>query len=158
MTEKEFVRRAEAMQSRLYRMAYVYFGSESIAKDVLDETIYRALKGYRKLKKDEVFEGWLTRILLNECHREWNYQKKKMSLEDVPLEQQSEEDAFAHLPLKLAVRSLPEELKVVVLLRFFEGKSIQETAAFLGIPEGTVSTRQRKALGLLKRDLGEVEP
>ena len=157
MTEQEFVMRAQAIQGRLYQMALLYFGSESIAKDVLDETIYRGLKGYRKVKQEDFFETWLTRILLNECHREWKYQKKKTSLEALPKEQASDGDSFEDLPLKLAIQSLPRELKDVILMRFYEGKSIRETAEILKIPDGTVSSRQRKALKLLQQDLEEVE-
>ena len=50
---------------------------------------------------------------------------------------------------------LPEELRAVVILRFFTGYTQSETAQALGIPQGTVATRQRKALALLRLELGE---
>ena len=66
-------------------------------------------------------------------------------------------DAYDALPLKEAVRRLPEELRAVVILRFFTGYTQAETAAALDIPQGTVATRQRRALALLRLELGEEE-
>mgnify|MGYP005813742123 CR=1 FL=1 len=51
--------------------------------------------------------------------------------------------------------SLPEELRLVIILRFFAGYTQAETAAALEIPQGTVATRQRRALELLRLELGE---
>ena len=64
-------------------------------------------------------------------------------------------DAYDRLPLKEAVERLPEPLRAVVILRYFTGYTQAETAAALEIPQGTVATRQRRALELLRLDLGE---
>ena len=50
---------------------------------------------------------------------------------------------------------LPRELRAVITLRYFQGLTLAETARALGLPPGTVSTRQRKALSLLKLELSE---
>ena len=62
---------------------------------------------------------------------------------------------FGALPLREAVARLPRELRAVVVLRYFQGLTLAETAQALDIPPGTVSTRQRKALSLLKLHLTE---
>lgn len=62
---------------------------------------------------------------------------------------------FDSLPLKDAIQRLPKELKEVVILRYFIGFTLIETAEALKIPQGTAATRQRKALQLLKLELGE---
>ena len=67
------------------------------------------------------------------------------------------QDEYDTLPLREAVRRLPEELRQVVVLRFFAGYTQAETAAALDIPQGTAATRQRKALALLRLALGEEE-
>lgn len=66
-------------------------------------------------------------------------------------------DAYDGLPLKDAVCRLPEPLRAIVILRFFAGCSQAETAAALELPQGTVATRQRRALQLLRLELGEEE-
>ena len=58
-------------------------------------------------------------------------------------------------PIREAIRRLPEELRTVVILRYFAGYTLEETAQSLDLPRGTVSTRQRRALQLLRLELGE---
>ena len=64
-------------------------------------------------------------------------------------------DAYDGLSLREAIRRLPEELRTVVILRYFAGYTLEETAQSLELPRGTVSTRQRRALQLLRLELGE---
>ena len=70
MDKEEFAARTEAVKQRLYRTAYLYLGSEADALEAVDEAVYQALRALRKLRAPEVFETWLTRVLINECHRE----------------------------------------------------------------------------------------
>ena len=64
-------------------------------------------------------------------------------------------EAFDALPLREAIARLPKELRAVIVLRYFQGLTLAETAQALGLPPGTVSTRQRRALSLLKLHLTE---
>jgi len=49
-----------------------------------------------------------------------------------------------------ALRALPDEFRVVLVLRFFEDLSVQEVAALLDCPVGTVKSRTSRALAQLK--------
>lgn len=122
--------------------------------DVLDEAVYKALCSHRKLKNPEYFATWITRILINECNNELRCRKKLSSLDEIP---ETAAEDFDSLPLKEAIQKLPKELKDVVILRYFSGFTISETAEMLKIPQGTAATRQRKALMLLRLELQEVE-
>lgn len=153
MDKDEFAARTEAVKTRLYRTAYLYLGSEADALEAVDEAVYQALRVLKKLREPEFFETWLTRILINECHRELRRRKRLAGEEAIP--EAAGPDAYDALPLKEAVRRLPEELRLVVILRFFAGYTQAETAAALDIPQGTAATRQRKALQLLRLELGE---
>lgn len=155
MDRDEFAARTETVKQRLYRTAYLYLGSEADALEAVDEAVYQALRGLRKLREPALFETWITRILINECHRELR-RRKRLAGEDA-LPETAGPDAYDALPLKDAVRRLPEELRLVVILRFFAGYTQAETAAALRVPQGTVATRQRKALQVLRLELGEEE-
>ena len=155
MDPETFAARTEAVKARLYRMAYLYLGSEADALEAVDEAVYQALRALKKLRQPEFFETWLTRILINECHRELRRRKRLAGEEALP--QSAGPDAYDALPLREAVLRLPEELRLVVILRFFTGYTQAETAAALDIPQGTVATRQRRALALLRLELGEEE-
>ena len=153
MDQTEFAARTEALRDRLYRTAWLYLGSEADALEAVDEAVYQALRALGKLRQPEVFETWLTRILINECHRELRRRKRVAGEEALP--DTAGPDAYDDLPLKEAIRHLPEDLRAVVILRFFTGYTQAETARALEIPQGTVATRQRRALELLRLELGE---
>lgn len=154
MDKNEFVARTEQIKTRLYRLAFLYLGSENMALDAVDEAIYRGLVSLKKLRQPEFFETWITRILINECKKELRRRKREQPIESIP---EGSENIFDSLPLKEALGQLPQELKEVVILRYFTGFTLAETARSLDIPQGTVVTRQRRALSLLKLELSEEE-
>lgn len=152
MNNEEFARRVESVRTKLFKTAMVYLGSEALALDAVDEAVYKGLCGHWKLRNPEYFDTWITRILINECHNELRRQKRFHSLEALP---ETAIEEFDSLPLKDALRRLPKELKDVVILRFISEYTVAETARILNIPAGTVATRQRRALQLLRLELEE---
>lgn len=152
MRHDEFAARLEPLRHKLYKTALLYLGSESPALDAVDEAVYKGLKACRKLRQPEYFDTWLTRILINVRYDELRRQKRFVPLEDLPEESAEDYDA---LPLREALSKLPEQLREVVILRYFTGYTLEETASALDIPRGTVATRQRKALQLLRLELSE---
>ena len=153
MDRDEFARRTEAIRARLYRTAYLYLGSEADALEAVDEAVYQALRALKKLREPAFFETWLTRIVLNECRRELRRRSRLAPEEALP--DSADPVDYDALPLKEAIRRLPEELRTVIILRFFAGYTQAETARALNIPQGTAATRQRRALQLLRLELGE---
>ena len=145
MTNENFTQRIDASKQKLYKTAMLYMGSHSAAMDVLDEAIYKAWCARNKLREEAFFDTWITRILINECNNELRRQKRLYPIDELP-EMAAEE--LDHLPLKEAIQRLPKELKDVIILRYFSGFTLVETARMLKIPQGTAASRQRKALKL----------
>lgn len=154
MTEQEYAVRADAMKGKLYGMALLYLGSASLAVDAVDEAVYKGLLACGKLREPAYFDTWLTRILINVCNSELRRRKRERTMEELP---ETAVEAFDALPLREAVERLPRELRAVIVLRYFSGYTLAETARALELPEGTVSTRQRRALELLRLELSEQE-
>lgn len=153
MTEQHYLERADSIKTRLYRTAFLYLGSESMAVDAVDEAVYKGYLALKKLREEDFLETWLTRILLNVCKDELRRRKRQVDWQTLP--ETAAAEGFDALPLKEAILRLPEELKAVVILRYFTGLTQEETARALKLPRGTVSTRQRKALALLRLELSE---
>ena len=152
MTKDEFALRIESIRKRLYKTALLYLGNETQALDAVDETVYKALCGYRKLREEELFDTWVTRILINECYNELRRHKRVQYVDVIP---ETAVEKYDALPLKDAILHLPKELKDIIVLRYIMGLTLVETAQTLKIPQGTAATRQRKALKLLKLEWGE---
>ena len=152
MNHQEFAIKIEEIRGRLYKTALLYLGSEALALDAVDEAVYKGLCNYKKLRQPEYFTTWMTRILINECHNELRRQKRLRPLEELP---ETAVEEFDALSLKEALQRLPKDLKDVVILRYFTGYTLAETAEALKIPLGTAATRQRKALQLLRLEFEE---
>lgn len=154
MTEQEYALRVDALKGKLYGMAYLYLGSPSLAVDAVDEAVYKGLRAHKKLREEGYFDTWLTRILINVCNAELRRHRREVAMAELPETAREEFDA---LPLREAVRKLPKDLKEVIILRYFSGLTLAETARALEIPQGTAATRQRRALQLLKLELTDGE-
>jgi len=154
MDKNEYAERVEQMKPRLYRIAYLYVGSEAMALDAVYEAVYRGLVSVPKLREHAFFETWITRIVINECKKILRRSKREQPLETSP--EMAEED-FDSLPLKDAIGKLPQELREIVILRYYSGFTVADTAEHLCIPQGTVATRQRRALQLLRLELTDEE-
>ncbi len=151
MKKTEFAERTEHIKKRLYNTAYLYLGNEADALEALDEGIYKAIKYLKDLREEHYFETWITRIVINECNRELR-RRKRVLVEEVGDEAA---EMYDNLPLKEALLTLPEELRKIVILRYFTGYTLKETAEILSLPQGTVATKQRRALSLLRLELEE---
>lgn len=152
MNKHQFGVLVSEQKTRLYRIAYLYLGNEASALEVVDEAVYKALKSLKNLRQPEYFNTWLIRIIINECKKEYNRLKRIRPAEYLPDESYNDYNYDA-LPLKEAILHLPQELRTIIILRYFSGYTLSQTAESLSIPQGTVVTRQRRALKLLKLEL-----
>jgi len=155
VNKDEFSIRVDLMRDRLYRTAYAYLGSEDMALDAVGEAVFRGYKAKGRLRQHEYFETWITRILINECKQELRRRKREQPLDQTALASPEDVNAsdFDLLSLKDAILLLPDDLRSVIVLRFFADLTLAKTAECLDIPQGTVATRQRRALQLLRLEL-----
>lgn len=156
MTEDAFLKKIDIMKEKMYKVAYSYMQSQSAAVDMVDEAVYRGYIKRKQLREDAYFETWMIRILINECNKQLKHNKKYTNLEEVQESQEviSEND-ISMMPLKIALEKLPEDLRDLVMLKYFGGYKIVEIVQILKLPQGTVATRLRKALSLLRIEMEE---
>lgn len=153
MNKKEFTIRISKAKVKMYNTALLYLGCESDAMDAVDEAIYKAFKSLKTLKHEEFFNTWLIRILINECKKELR-RKKRIYVSD-SIEENSEDFNYDVLPLNEAILKLSDDLRSIIILRYFDDLTLAEVSDILDIPQGTVVSKQRKALSLLKLNLME---
>ena len=127
MDQQEFADRTEAIKTRLYRTAYLYLGSEADALEAVDETVYRALRRLKQLQTPALFETWITRILINTCQDELRRRRRFHPGGADALPDTAGPDDYEHLPLREAIRRLPEELRQQVPL-------MKEVLTAMGVP------------------------
>jgi RNA polymerase sigma-70 factor (ECF subfamily) len=149
---------------RLYRAARAITRSDSEAEDVLQDAYVRAFQHLSQYRGQAAFGAWLTRIAVNEAIARLRLSKKFEPLEDSEGEvvhmsssdrnpEQSAADSEARALLEQAVERLPDNYRIVYMLREVEELSTAETAEVLEASEENVKVRLHRARALLRKQL-----
>ena len=132
------------------------------AEDAVQEASMRAWQSWSQLRNPSSVRPWLLQITVNVC-RQWRrglkgqQQAHLQSLpEDTDMQHlhvlamlESDPGTSNHtgaLDLRAAINTLPTDLRVVVVLRFYAGLDATEIGGVLSIPPGTVRSRLHRAL------------
>lgn len=141
----------------MYRVAFGILKNEDEIYDAISNTTIIVFEKISSLKKEELFKTWLTRILINECYKIYNQNKKVIYLENCAPKsldnlQYTEKDRLEEQDARDLLNNLSKDLKETVMLYYFEDFSVKEVAEILNIPEGTVKSRLSKA----RKDLEKI--
>lgn len=140
-------------QRDLYRFAYSYVKNPNDALDIVQDTVYKALKNSHSLKKQDKVKSWMFTIIRNTSFTFLKNRKNEVSLSVV--EEKYKEEKISKdekLYLKNLIQSLDSESRELVTLRFYEDLQFNEMAEVLSINVNTVKTRFYKVLEGIKED------
>lgn len=158
---------------RIYNFGYKYFSDHDQAMEVTQKTFISMNKSLKTLKDEGSFKSWLYRIAANYCHEEVRRQKRKWVFPFMKVQSKDDQDhiqntaaswresdpdrEYAQTELKgllsKALKTLPEEQRMVVIMKEYEGLKIREIAEVMNLSENTVKSRLYYALGSLKKQL-----
>lgn len=153
--EPEFNAYATARRAQLYRIACLLCGDPHRAEDIVQDALARLYANWPRVSRADNVEGYVRRILVNSHYsdrrRPWRRESTSTMVDLPPLESgTAPEDAEV---IWAAIRALPPGQRRVIVLRHIWDRSVEETAADLGISPGTVKTQTRDALAALRRAL-----
>jgi RNA polymerase sigma-70 factor (ECF subfamily) len=154
-----------SVQEPLYRYVLSVVRERHLAEDALQETFVRVYRKLGWLREPELFRPWAYRIATREAFRQlkrerrWTAQvRDEEALRELPAPPPREE--FAHelsARLRETVATLSPASRAVVVLYYLHEMSLEETAAVLGVPLGTVKSRLAYGLAALRRQLKKAE-
>jgi RNA polymerase sigma-70 factor (sigma-E family) len=148
-----------ARQGRLLRTAYLLTGDVHAAEDLVQTALAKLYLAWDRVSDAPSVDAYARRILVNEHASMWRrlWRQREVvtdtSSHDVPTPAREYDGVSA--ALWTAVRTLPERQRAVVVLRYYEQLSEQETADALGVTVGTVKSQASRALGTLRVHLGD---
>ncbi|MFD4656394.1 SigE family RNA polymerase sigma factor [Kitasatospora sp. NPDC058444] len=148
---EEFV---SACGPKLLRMAWLLTGDRHQAEDLLQTALAKVWPKWERISLDRP-EAYLRKVLVN-CHvswwrRRWTGELPHDELPDRPSAGSDPyEDVVLGQVVAQAVRALPPRQRAVVVLRFFEDLSVEETAEVLRCSTGTVKSQTHHALAALR--------
>lgn len=152
---------------RLFRVARAVLRNDAEAEDALQDAYLRAFQGIGGFRGEAGLLTWLTTITLNEARGRLRQQRPTVDFDTMdesrvipfpgaaaPTDPESEA-ARSQIRglLEKAIDALPEDFRVVFILRDVEGCSVADTALQLSVKPQTVKTRLFRARQALRKEL-----
>jgi RNA polymerase sigma-70 factor (ECF subfamily) len=150
----------EALIERRYDQAYRYclrvLGNPSRADDAAQDAFVALIRGARRFDPKRAFGPWWGAILANTARDAVRSERRRHVREQrvtARSRNAAAESNAEHAEVESLVRGLPEVLRAPLTLHFYEGLTHREVASSLGCPPGTASSRIRRGLERLRKQL-----
>ena len=167
----------DALVGRYYRMvfgiAYRMLHGREEAEDATQEIFIKAWRNLSRFRNASRFTTWLHSIAVRHCLDVARKRSREAArTEPAPPEEGADLDRSAERDPSMvpgsaqwnlcrsvqdAVERLPEDQKVVVILHYLAGYSVEEIASSLNLHPNTIYSRLNKSLSRLKREVGDME-
>jgi RNA polymerase sigma-70 factor (sigma-E family) len=155
-TTDDFEEFARARTPHLYRTAWLLAGDRHHAEDLVQETLakmYRAWRGLQRIENPSAYaQTVLTRTFISQRRRRsWT----ERPVEAVPDQPDRQGDPELRVTLRRALAELEPLDRAVLVLRFFEDRSVEQVALDLGQKAGAIKARTARALDRIRTVLGD---
>jgi RNA polymerase sigma-70 factor (sigma-E family) len=158
-SDDHFVEFVQARSVALLRLAVLLTGDPHDGEDLLQTALVKAYRSWWRLRSPELAENYVRRILVTSviswrrraAAREWATGRLADSQVAGPAAQ-----VVDRVVMRQALRSLSPGQRAVLVLRFFEDLSEQQTADLLGCSVGTVKSQTARGLATLRHRMGDV--
>jgi RNA polymerase sigma-70 factor (sigma-E family) len=158
--EAEFTAFVAGRGQTLLRIAYALSGDRRVAEDLVQGALAKAYAKWPRIHGDA--EAYVRRIIYNDRASSWRRPSRHREvsvaeLPDRPSTGVPELQIADRLALREALLSLPPRQRAVLVLRYLEDRSVQETAQVLGCRPGTVSSLASRALVTLRTLVDDID-
>lgn len=134
------------------------------AEEMAQESFVKAFKSLHTFKGEAKFSTWLYRITYNNCISEVRKKKLKfVSTDEVQISDEPEEMDLDGIPaenrakyVKAALEKLPEDEYILILLYYFEDKSVDEISEITGLTASNAKVKLFRARKKLYTILNEM--
>ncbi len=150
----------------LIRTAYLLTGDQQLAEDLVQTALEKAVRHWSSIRDVGAAEQYVRRTMYRENISLWRRRRLVELPADVVPEPrrdgtawQAAEQTLDRIVLRNALMRLGPRQRTVLVLRYFEDLTEQQTADLLGISVGTVKSQSHKALAAMRsvcRDLAPV--
>jgi RNA polymerase sigma-70 factor (sigma-E family) len=141
----------------LLRTAYLLTGDRGHAEDVVQTALLQVARKWRGIRGEPI--PYARRAVVNLAKNHWRDRFRRPRESTAPVESgyaPPEADVLMQQVLLPAVMDLPVRQRAVLVLRYFQDLSIEQTAAALGCSTGTVKSQTHHALSKLREALADL--
>lgn len=162
MAFEGFTEFVAARGQALFRMALALTGDRAAAEDLVQEALTRTARRWRRVIRDGDPERYVRAVMLNEVRSQWRRPRRRDVSMAQPPDSTSGGDHQAGTVNKLALadvlRQLSPRQRAVIFLRYYEDRSVDETAHLLSCSPGTVKRQTHDALVRMRALAPELLP
>jgi RNA polymerase sigma-70 factor (sigma-E family) len=156
---EEFGELVAVYHQRLARLAYLLCGNRQQAEDAVADAYAKVWPRYRRGSVDDV-QAYLRQAVVNQIRggfRRRIVERREEQRQIIDLRHAEPEEGVvdARESLSPAIEALPAAQRAVIVLRYYEDLSEDETARLLGISVGTVKSRSSRGLQRLRVLMGD---
>lgn len=151
---EQFRAYAVGAQPHLRRSAYLLCGNWHTAEDLVQTTFGRLFRSWPRVVRADSIDAYARTVLYRAFLDLKKKDRESVTLDAVPEPTSPADDAALRLAVRSALDTLPPRARAVVLLRFWEDLTVDQTAAALGITPGTVKSQTSRAIAILRQRLG----
>ncbi len=149
-----FIEEIRRVKKTAFGVAYLILKHTFDCEDAMSAAIVKAYEHRDRLLKRSSFRAWFLRILRNEAYTILRERRKVFETDEIPEPFRLFPDAEQSIDLRDAVMRLGEEQRTALYLKQ-EGYSLDEIAAAMHVPVGTVKSRISRAKDTLRKILEE---
>jgi RNA polymerase sigma-70 factor (sigma-E family) len=150
-SEEEFTEFAMATSLRLRRTAFLLCGDWHTAEDLVQSALAKVFVSWRKIKRQDAAYAYAERTLLNTYLGLRRLKRPREILTDaLPEHPVLPPTPETRIVVLNALATLPPRARAVVVLRFWEDRSVDQVADMLGCSVGNVKSQSARALGKLR--------
>ncbi|MEU9129377.1 SigE family RNA polymerase sigma factor [Kitasatospora sp. NPDC048540] len=156
-SKREFEEFAHARGTALFRTALLLCGDWHLAEDLTQSALARIYSSWGRVRRADSPEAYARRVLVRTylSHRRLRRTAERSAIGELPERETFTEGPSLRITLLSALALLPPRDRAVLVLRYWEDRGVEETAAELGLNVGAVRTRSLRALNRLRAHLGE---
>lgn len=144
-------------QRKLFSVCRHFLGSSVEAEDATQDTFLSIYRGLKYFKGESSFRTWAYQITARTCMTRMHRIKRHNELSAELIEHPSARgnQSIDHIVVQDAISKLPDHYRAVLILRYYEQLSTEETAEALGCSIGQIKMRLHRSRNALKDILSQ---
>jgi RNA polymerase sigma-70 factor (ECF subfamily) len=143
---------------RLFAIARLILSDSQRAEDATQEALVTAWRDLAALRDPDRFDAWLRRLLVRECYRHARLERRRRRIEIqvYPIDRGTPDvtsELVSRVEIDALLARLTPDQRALIVMHFYVGLPLPETALALGLPVGTAKSRLHRTLQQMRATL-----
>lgn len=144
----------KAEYPKLVGILGLYCNSRAVAEDLAQESLARAWRHWKKVRRLDDPAGWLRKVALNLARSHWRrvMTERRVRQQAVRSDHYLDPDTADKEAVRAAVAALPSRQRTALILRYYLDLPFGQVAAEMDVPEATAKSLVRRAIQRLRNE------